>query len=196
VKLRRRSRVSRSLSPGRPLWAGPVGSPRLRRRKDKGSGTPRDAWLNDPHPCGARQRSFGSARLSAFHRGSRPRDYSSQRLSVRPCFLGLGRSVRSCTAASTGRRRPRASPRALPAPEKKRPIPVQRSTSHTGHSAGRMMPKPPGNEADEASRAGTALAPPAAVTRPASFTMSERARFYYPRGWSQGFFHKNDLCLI
>ncbi len=96
------------------------------------------------------------------------------RLSVRPCFLGLGRSVRSCTAAPTGGRRPCAAPRALPAPEKQEPVPVQRSTSRAGHSAGRMMPKPPGSQGDEPRPAGTALAPPTAVTRPASFTMSER----------------------
>ena len=160
VRLECRSRVS-------------LRSPGLRRRNKKKK---KEAERRETHGCmiralrRARQRSFGSARLSAFHRGSRPRDYSSQRLSVRPCFLGLGRSVWSCTAASTGRRRPCAAPRALPAPEKQRPVPVQRSTSHAGHSAGRMMPKPPESGSDEPPRAGTALAPPAAVTRPASLT--------------------------
>ena len=36
-----------------------------------------------------------------------------------------------------------------------------------------MMPKPPECESDEPPPAGTALAPPAAVTRPASFNSSE-----------------------
>jgi hypothetical protein len=54
------------------------------------------------------------------------------------------------------------------------PDPVAASTSHTGHSAGRLMPEPPESKGDEPSPAGTALAPPAAVTRQASF---ERARF-------------------
>ena len=84
----------------------------------------------------------GRARLSAFHRGSRLRDCSSRRLSVGPCFLGLGRSVRSYTAAPTGGRRPRAAPRALP---RAAPVPVQWCTPRAGRSAGRMMPKPPGN---------------------------------------------------
>jgi hypothetical protein len=43
------------------------------------------------------------------------------------------------------------------------PVPVQRSTSRAGHSAGRMMPKPPGSKGDEPKPAGTALAPPAGV---------------------------------
>ncbi len=80
----------------------------------------------------------GRARLSAFHCGSRQGDSWSPRLSVRPRFPGSVRSVRSDTAAPTGGRRPRASPRVLPAPEKHCPSPV--STSHTGHGAGRVMP--------------------------------------------------------
>jgi hypothetical protein len=75
-------------------------------------------------------------------------------------------------AAPTWGRRPRASPRALPAPSCHRPA----STSRTGHSAGRVMPKPPGSKGDEPKPAGTAISlPPAAVTRPASFTQSEAA---------------------
>ena len=48
---------------------------------------------------------------------------ASQRLSFRPGFLGRG---------LIGRYPPS-------------PVPVQRSTSRPGHSAGRLMPKPPGN---------------------------------------------------
>ena len=44
------------------------------------------------------------------------------------------------------------------------PVPVQRSTSRAGHSAGRMMPKPPECDSDEPPPAGTALAPPDGVT--------------------------------
>ncbi len=80
----------------------------------------------------------GRARLSAFHCGSCQGDSWSPRLSVRPRFPGSVRRVRSLTAAPTGGRRPRASPRVLPAPEKHCPSPV--STSHTGHGAGRVMP--------------------------------------------------------
>jgi len=50
------------------------------------------------------------------------------------------------------------------------PDPVAASTSRAGHSVGRLIPKPPENSSDEPPPAGTALAPPAAVTRLASFT--------------------------
>jgi hypothetical protein len=50
--------------------------------------------------CSARL--AGRARLPAFHRGSRRRDCSSPRLSVRPCFLGFGRSVRSQSSLQPG----------------------------------------------------------------------------------------------
>jgi hypothetical protein len=113
------------------------------------------------------------ARLPAFHCGSRRGDCSSPRLSVRPCFLGRGRSVRSGTAAPTEERRSCAVTRALPAPDKQRPVPVQRCTSRAGHSAGRMMPKPPGSQGDEPRPAGTALAPPAGVTGWRPLAMSE-----------------------
>jgi hypothetical protein len=76
-------------------------------------------------------------------------------------------------AAPTGGRRPRASPRVLPAPSCHRPA----STSRAGHSAGRVMPKPPGSKGDEPLPAGTATSlPPTAVTWLASFTESEVAR--------------------
>jgi rRNA maturation protein Nop10 len=86
---------------------------------------------------------------------------SSRRLSVRPCFLGRGRSVRSCTAAPTGGRRPK---RCSTGVTRAVPVPVQRSTSRAGHCAGGMMPEPPGSEGDEPKPAGTALTPPTGVT--------------------------------
>jgi hypothetical protein len=83
----------------------------------------------------------GCARLSAFHRGSCQRDYSSQRLSFRPGFSGrgrftlfAGRCYRPCLSR------------------------LQRGTSHAGHSAGRLMPKAARGEVASRS-AGTALAP-------------------------------------
>ncbi len=49
-----RSRVSRSLSSGRPLWAGPVGSTRATTtNKQKGSGTPAGALVHPPRLTGA-----------------------------------------------------------------------------------------------------------------------------------------------
>src|SRR6185437_8501375 len=80
----------------------------------------------DPPPLAGRDR-VGAARLSASHCGSGQGDSWSPRPGTRPCFRGAVRSVRSCTAASTGRRRPCASPRALPAPEKRTTVPVQRA---------------------------------------------------------------------
>ena len=50
--------------------------------------------------------------------------------------------------------------------------------SRTGHSAGRASdPKSPGSAADEAAPAGTALAPPTGITRPASL-LSEMGSSY------------------
>ena len=71
----------------------------------------------------------GAARLPAFHHGSRLRDFSSRRLSVRPGFVGGG-AVRG----------------ELPSPRRSH---FQRCTSRAGLSAGRLMPEPPGSEGDE-----------------------------------------------
>jgi len=91
--------------------------PQIRR----GGRTPTDA---DPTTALARgARSAERARLSAFHHGSHLREYSSQRLGFRPGFLGLGLN---------GRYPPS-------------PVPVQGCTSHPGHNAGRLIPKPPGS---------------------------------------------------
>jgi hypothetical protein len=58
----------------------------------------------------------GRARLSAFHHGSRQGESSSPRLSFGPGFVGAAPNAAACR-----QRRPH----------------FQRSTSHTGHSAGR-----------------------------------------------------------
>ena len=62
-KLPTRSRISRSLSSGRPLRAGPVGSSGLQIHPatKKGGGTPTDAYLQPPHPH-LHPRRFGEAR--------------------------------------------------------------------------------------------------------------------------------------
>jgi hypothetical protein len=73
----------------------------------------------------------GRARLSAFHHGSHLREYSSQRLGFRPGFLGRGPHGR------------------YPAS----PVPVQGCTSHPGHHAGRLIPKPPGSDVQSRPRA-------------------------------------------
>jgi hypothetical protein len=105
------------------LFATPV-SPKPRiKETNKGSGTPADADQHPPHlamrraPCKARSPFGVPPRLSP--KGIIP----SQRLSFRPGFLGRGLN---------GRYPPS-------------PVPVQGSTSRPGHSAGGLMPKPPGN---------------------------------------------------
>jgi hypothetical protein len=109
------------------LFATPV-SPKPRNRarnkeRNKGSGTPADADQHPPHlamrraPCKTRSPFGVPPRLSP--KGIIP----SQRLSFRPGFLGRGLN---------GRYPPS-------------PVPVQGCTSRPGHSAGRLMPKPPGN---------------------------------------------------
>jgi hypothetical protein len=119
-----------------------------RRKEIKGSGTPKDAGPQPPHlatrlaPCKARSPSGVPPRLSP--KGIIP----SQRLGFRPGFLGRG---------LYGRYPPS-------------PVPVQGCTSHPGHRAGRLMPKPPGSSSDEPPPAGTALAPISRGHRVTSFT--------------------------
>src|SRR5580700_7550382 len=94
---------------------------------------------------------LGRARLPAFHRGSCRRDSCIPTAQLRARLRG----------ASTDRWRgypARRRPRLQRAPR----VPVIVSAG--------LIPEPPGNDADEASPAGTALAPPTAVTRPTTFT--------------------------
>ena len=120
------------------LFPSPTASKRKRKKRKK------EAERRQAQVCNLR--TFRAARaLQSAHACRRSAAVLAKgtagrpRLSVRPCFRRLGRSVRSCKPAPTGGRRPRASPRALPAPTCHRPV----STSRAGHSAGRMMPEPP-----------------------------------------------------
>ena len=126
-------RALRILPPGfaEPV-IGPATSGRTRwfnpgyKQTIKGSGTPVDADPYPPHPAvrlAQRRQVYAvcahkiharRARLPAFHSRLSPKGLSSQRLSVRPCFLGRGRSVRSFDRPSG--RGAHAAPRALPAP--------------------------------------------------------------------------------
>jgi hypothetical protein len=105
------------------LFATPVSPKPEIKERNKGSGTPADADQHPPHlamrlaPCKARSPFGVPPRLSP--EGIIP----SQRLSFRPGFLGRG---------LYGRYPPS-------------PVPVQGCTSRPGHSAGRLMPKPPEN---------------------------------------------------
>jgi hypothetical protein len=106
-----------------------------RKKKNEGSGTPANA---DPHPphLAMRLAPFWSALIcrrstTALTQGSIP----SPRLSFRPGFLGRGLN---------GRYPPS-------------PVPVQGCTSHPGHNAGRLIPKPPGSRLQTRPRAPPSL---------------------------------------
>ena len=130
-----------------------------RRRRDederKGSGTPADALFNNLRTSGcgrATERSacadpsaVGRARLPAFHHGSCQGEYLIPKARPGPRFVG--------------RQRPRGG-----LSRRRRHPHFQRCTPRAGHNAGRLMPEPPECAADEATPAGTALAP----LRPAS----------------------------
>jgi hypothetical protein len=120
--------------------------------KNKGSGTPTDALPS----CRAATRPRilrGCARLSAFHRGSDPRDSSSQRPSFRPCFLGRGGAPICHNPPSGGR-----ADAVCAGVTRPRPVPVQRAPRGPVCSAGRLMPEA-ARERFAMPPAGTALAP-------------------------------------
>jgi hypothetical protein len=142
------SLIARSLPSGWPLRAGPVGSSRARKQKEKGSGTLAGALVSMSAPCGRGARSAERARLSAFHRGTCCSERTPQ-LSSRYALPGTRRHqvlpASSLSQSSDFTRRPVIVP------------------------AGRNTPEPPGSGGDEPPSAGTALAPPARSHRPASF---------------------------
>ena len=110
-----------------------------------GGGQGGGAALPPPEPsaCGGgngRGRHAFRRSTAALAKGT----HASQRLSFGPGFPRRGADKRR---SSPRRRRPR----------------LQRCTSRAGHSAGRLMPKPPGSGGDEPPPAGTALAPSAGV---------------------------------
>ena len=59
-------------------------------------------------------------------------------------------------------------------------VPVQRDCTRSPvmMPSGRVLPKPPGSQGDEPRPAGTALAPPDGVTRPASWYVGEIGALY------------------
>jgi hypothetical protein len=88
-----------------------LASPSIKRRKrnaDRRSGGPRAV------PPGTAAHPAGCARLSAFHRGSDPRELSSLRPSSRPCFLGRG-GAPICNDPPSGGQHRTQFMRALPA---------------------------------------------------------------------------------
>jgi len=152
-------------------------------------------------PCGARSPVGVPLRLSP----GRQLVPKAQRQAM---LSGTVRSVRSCTAAPTGGRRPCASSRALPAPEQQTNVPVQRAPRVPVIVPAGLMPKPPecGGDEPSAPRAPQP-APPALVTgrRPckgARCTLLVRrgvwiqeipADAVIPLMWRESFF---AVCLI
>jgi len=152
-------------------------------------------------PCGARSPVGVPLRLSP----GRQLVPKAQRQAM---LSGTVRSVRSCTAAPTGERRPCASSRALPAPEQQTNVPVQRAPRVPVIVPAGLMPKPPecGGDEPSAPRAPQP-APPALVTgrRPckgARCTLLVRrgvwiqeipADAVIPLMWRESFF---AVCLI
>jgi hypothetical protein len=100
--------------------------------------------------CDAARALLERARLTAFHRGSHPREYLIPKVSFRPGFLGRGLH---------GRYPPS-------------PVPVQGCTSHPGHNAGRHDAQAAREQAAKPP-AGTALAP---MTRCASASCPSKER--------------------
>ena len=95
------------------------------------------------------------------------------------------RGVQSCTAAPTGERRPCASPRVLPAPEKRTYCLRTASTSRAGRCAGRMMPDA-ARERVTSPPAGTALAPSQGVSsRRTSLRKARWGLLVRRAGWIQ-----------
>jgi hypothetical protein len=87
-----------------------------RRKRNAGK-----RWVATAASCDAARALLERARLTAFHHGSHLEEYFIPKVSFRPGFLGLGLN---------GRYPPS-------------PVPVQGCTSHPGHNAGRLIPKPP-----------------------------------------------------
>jgi hypothetical protein len=136
----------------------------------KGSRTPKGAISpTSALSCGARP--AGRARLPAFHCGSCQGDVGPQG-SASGHASGDSSGAHDLMDRQPGRRSC-TSPRVLPAPSCHRPA----STSRAGHSAGRVMPKPPGSRSDELLPAGTASRSAGRGHRPASLYESETNLF-------------------
>jgi hypothetical protein len=142
----------------------------LAKRK-RGGGRRNDAGYQPPHAAGAaragplwssptRARVLEAARSpSGVLPRLSPGGLTSPKAQLGPGFVGWARHGR-CPPS---------------------PAHFQRCTSRAGHSAGRLMPEPPGNQADEARPAGTALAPDPPAS-PAGVLDVERAS-----GWLKRF---------
>jgi hypothetical protein len=120
-----------------------------RRKKEKKEAERRQTRIQRPRPAGRGARSAERARLSAFHRGTCGGDRTPPL-----------NSSHALPATVLGRNGRYPLPAVMQCSDlSRRPVIVP---------AGRFCPESPGSGGDEPPPAGTALAPPAAVTRPAS----------------------------
>jgi hypothetical protein len=123
-----------------------IGHGARNNERNKKEAERRKAQLNR-RTCKVRRASSGTRTPSGVPQRLSPRGLSSPKAQRQAMLSRTVRSVRSGTAAPTGGRRPRAAPRALPAPENN--CPSAASTSRAGRCAGRMMPEPPECRGDE-----------------------------------------------
>ena len=118
----------------------------------------------------------GAARLSAFHHGTCGRDrtppLSSSHATSQDLFGAHVPMVRKTERIATHDAKPANRPPCVTRGRYPRlKVPVQRDCTRSPvmMPSGRVLPKPPGSQGDEPRPAGTALAPPDGVTRPASW---------------------------
>jgi hypothetical protein len=130
-------------------------------------------------PHGA-ARALRRARLSAFHHGTCGRDRTPPLSSSHATSWVLVRSARPDGSKDGAHRNARRetdsrSPCVTRGRYPRLTVPVHRDCTRSPvmMPSGRVLPKPPESQGDEPSPAGTALAPSAGVTRPASWYVSE-----------------------
>src|SRR5581483_1961586 len=157
-------------------WASLRSAHPTKRTNEKGSRTPTDAGLPASPSGEARTLARARSPVGVPLRLSPGRQLvpKAQRQAM---LSGTVRSVRSCTAAPTGERRPCASSRALPAPEQQTNVPVQRAPRVPVIVPAGLMPKPPECGGDEPSARGHRN-PLRQPSSPASVLVRERDEFF------------------
>ncbi len=165
------------------LCAADPGLLRLRLAMTKRIAERRKALLRNLRISRCGTRPCGRARLSAFHHGTCSSDrtppLSSSHATSWDLFGAPVPMVRK-THASHRAVRDTAGPNVTRGHYPRLKVPVQRDCTRRPvvMPVGRVLPKPPGSRSDEPRPAGTALAPPTGVTRPASLYVSEIRRLY------------------
>ncbi len=154
------------------------------------SGTPRNAVQQPPCPHGHGTRLAARSPLGVPPRHLRqrpnataqrePRDFPGQAQSAQPRWFERSRASQHIFTRSRRTGLPCATRGRYP----RLAVPAQRDCTRRPvmMPVGRVLPKPPESRGDEPLPAGTALAPPAGVTRPASWYVSEILSFCTPFG--------------